>query len=345
MPGLRRPAEKGRNYCWDSEDLVDIARQLVGRFNKLSSDYPLLRLVLLRRPRPEHRVCVWWLESDNSVQKGYRSMDQLGPDFAGVPIVEGRYAPDKGVGYLLGPEHVESPLRWETAFAMPHWDFEEDTYAWQNGVWAMWFHRDHGRDPQNPEPVPQELSRSLACLEEYHQELSDAGKLAEQIRYRIGLPDWPKAEGILPPQFSKPLFDFDALLWCLFLFTRTRHEVVAPYSPDVPLDCSPHTLWIIEKVGALSAEFLLHEIRRLEAIDDNEPLQQNDRDILVAMLVLNATSINPVSGDIILRKGLCTGGQRAPFARLRKRGLVRARTNVGRWLTLKGVNLAKSLAN
>ncbi|HBE67301.1 MAG TPA: hypothetical protein DDW52_04050 [Planctomycetaceae bacterium] len=75
------------------------------------------------------------------------------------------------------------------------------------------------------------------------------------------------------------------------------------------------------------------------------PINDNDRDILTAMLELRATEDSLFSAkDILAKVGYEGEGKRA-FARLKHYGLVRASRGMGHFLTTEGLERAKSLEN
>jgi hypothetical protein len=75
----------------------------------------------------------------------------------------------------------------------------------------------------------------------------------------------------------------------------------------------------------------------------SEPLTENDRFILEAMLDLGAMPDNPKSSADILKAALDGSESSKAFSRLRKAGYIDAKTGIGRWLTESGLQAAKAL--
>ncbi len=75
------------------------------------------------------------------------------------------------------------------------------------------------------------------------------------------------------------------------------------------------------------------------------PLTDNDRDILLAMLELNATITEPKTGPEIMNAAIHRGDAKRAFKRLKFNGLVHSKQGRtgGYWLTDSGIALAKTL--
>ncbi|EMI52569.1 helix-turn-helix domain-containing protein [Rhodopirellula sallentina] len=85
------------------------------------------------------------------------------------------------------------------------------------------------------------------------------------------------------------------------------------------------------------------ESRGKAPVDDGGlclPLTENDRNILAAMLELNATIENPVASDKILKRALNQNDPKRAFDRLRENRLIDAKRRHGRWLTERGREIA-----
>ena len=77
----------------------------------------------------------------------------------------------------------------------------------------------------------------------------------------------------------------------------------------------------------------------------SEPLTENDRCILEAMLNLGATPDNPRSSADILKAAVDGSDCNKAFNRLRRAGYVEAKPGIGRWLTESGLQAARALSD
>jgi len=95
---------------------------------------------------------------------------------------------------------------------------------------------------------------------------------------------------------------------------------------------------------------LLEHIQNWEgafSIVAETPLTENDRSILSAMLDLNATSLNPEPARVIIPLALYLGDAKRAFDNLIGNGFVASKCgrSGGYWLTKRGIEVAKELAN
>jgi len=89
------------------------------------------------------------------------------------------------------------------------------------------------------------------------------------------------------------------------------------------------------------------EVGELNPDELTEPLTDNDRDILIAMLEAGSSKVSPTKGDGIIRLALGSGDKNKAFQRLVANRLVESKGGKGGgyWLTMCGLKIAKGLTN
>lgn len=240
---------------------------LADRFNHLSKAFPRLSLVVALKP------------SDVGLVE-----HELGLSDSPWPIVNGRYEPQAllepplvrdtfvddgkwthGPWRSPTPEEVLKPssVAGEHMFpsdllVFPFW-YACSRYECDD-IWAMWLHRDYGRDPQASSEIPNPTEQ-LKCLNSYMDICEEAGRFLKRHIEQIQLPVWfADACDIMYCSSSDELEDYrgSPTYWLLFLALYSRFKSDSSYPSKDSEAVKPIKLKIINDIGLESYRIFQH---------------------------------------------------------------------------------------
>ncbi len=237
-----RNAGRGTSVAESSEAaLSNEVRRLLQRFERLADDFPLMRLVVVLRPK-----CIEEVEYE---------CDVCERQVIGIhPVVEGRFQhqlwfrkpitqDERGV-YLLSPPDL----------TFPSWHFDTDSEPWVNGLWAAWLHRDVGSAIPRDDPKSLNAEEQMKCLELFSSVLHDAGILSRML-FADKWPAWVANYVDNSCDMGDPPFTSEALRWLLGLIGTVASQRETAY-PRKARAKSPHHLRIVKDIAEESANLL-----------------------------------------------------------------------------------------
>lgn len=165
-------------------------------------------------------------------------------------------------------------------------------------IWAMWLHRDYGRDPQSSSALP-DPAEQLKCLNSYMVICDEAGYFLKQQIEQVQLPAW--FADACEAMYCTSCDELDSYgrmptYWMLLLALHSRFESSFAYPSKGSEAAEPIKLRVIKDIGLKSYRIL----QRLA-----EPVPKNNRGTVAAphqavknvRIGSNSTVDNSVTGS------------------------------------------------